>query len=230
MSVEQIVEAVKAGNEQQVSSLLATHPELTNTAGPQGESLVLLAIYYQHPELARNLVDRGAPVGINEAAALGALDRVKQFVAEDPKSVNQYARDGYFPLGLATFFGHREVARFLMESGADVNLAARNASHVTSLHAAAARHDLDIARHLLARGANPNARQQGGFTALHEAAAGGDEPLMQLLAEQGADLQARTDDDKSAYDLAVEKGKTAAAEWLRRRVVASGPGDSKAKR
>lgn len=215
MSTEKLIEAIRNGNRQELESVLTAEPALATAAGPNGASPILLSVYYRHPELAQVLVSHGAKVGINEASAMGDLAQVKAFVAVDPKAVNEYSADGFFPLGLAIFFGHREVAEFLLQSGADVHQVARNAQHVTSLHAAIARQDFDLARTLLERGADANARQQAGFTPLHEAAAVGNERIMQLLVEHGAAINARNDEGKTSYDMAMERSKNAAAEWLK---------------
>ena len=63
--------------------------------------------------------------------------------------------------------------------------------------------DLDDARALLARGANPDARDEERRPALTVATAGGDHALMRLLLESGADPNLRDDDGLSALDTAV---------------------------
>src|SRR5438034_9163167 len=76
--------------------------------------------------------------------------------------------------------------------GAKVGTAARNKMKVTALHAAAAAQQLDIARMLVAHGADVNARQEEDFTPLHEAAATGQLKFAKLLLDHGADVNLRT--------------------------------------
>jgi ankyrin repeat protein len=59
------------------------------------------------------------------------------------------------PLNLAAYKGHAEVARLLLDSGADATLANDNMS--TPLHSAAQSGHLDLVKLLLERRADPNA-------------------------------------------------------------------------
>ena len=64
------------------------------------------------------------------------------------------AADGNTPLVLAVFSGRGDVARLLLDRGADPNA---DGAGYTALHAAAMRADVETTRALLAHGANPNA-------------------------------------------------------------------------
>ena len=59
----------------------------------------------------------GAPVDIFEASALGLVDRIAALVSSDPRLVSSYAQDGFYPLGLAAFFGHLDAVRALIAAG-----------------------------------------------------------------------------------------------------------------
>ena len=98
------------------------------------------------------------------------------------------------------------TARLLVESGADVNTPSGNAQRVAPLHSAAAAQDVEIARLLLERGADPNARQAGGFTPLHTAGENGQIEIIRLLLEHGANPAVQAADGKSPADLARERG------------------------
>jgi ankyrin repeat protein len=73
--------------------------------------------------------------------------------------VNDAAADGTSALTLAAFSGNSDVARALIDAGADVN-AAR--SGYSALHAAVLRGDLATVRALIARRADVNARMTKG--------------------------------------------------------------------
>jgi ankyrin repeat protein len=126
-----------------------------------------------------------------EASAAGRAERVRELLDEDPSLANAWADDGFQPLGLASFFGHVEAARLLVERGAEVNSASRNDMKVMPLHSAVATGDPDaryeLAKFLLEHGADPNARQQDDYTPLMAAEHHGDERLRALLLEHGAE-------------------------------------------
>ena len=151
---------------------------------------VLQAIYRGDRAEADRLAE-GRELDVFEAAALGRSERLRELLDADPALANAWAEDGFQPLGLASFFGHVEAARLLVESGAEINSASRNSFSVMPLHSAAASRDADvryeISKLLLEAGADPNARQQDEFTPLMEAEQVGDERLRQLLLEHGAE-------------------------------------------
>jgi len=75
---------------------------------------------------------------------------------------------------------------------------------------------VDLAKVLLARGANPNLRAEGGFTPLHEAALTGQSNLALLLLEHGADITAKDSTGKTALDHALAGKHDAVASILRK--------------
>jgi len=214
-TTKKLIETIRAGDNPGLDALLTREPGLLRFASPNGSSVVLLAAYYGHPELAEVFVKHGAKLDIFEASALGNLERVRELVKANPTPVNSFAPDGFFPLGLAAFFGHRDVVEFLLAHGADARVAARNGQRVTALHGGVARRDVEIVRMLLEKGADANARQERGFVPLHDAAANGNDTLVQLLVKHGAHVDARSEDGKTPADLAAERGHTELAAWLK---------------
>jgi ankyrin repeat protein len=171
-----------------------------------GVSPLMLAIYHGKNDVARVLADRAPALSFAEVCALGDVDRAKQMLADDPSLLDTRSDDGFPPLGLAIFFRHGELARWLIEQGADVNAAAENAQRVAPLHAAAAVCDHETTRLLLARGADPHARQQMDYTPLHGAASRGDVDLAKILITHGADLRAKGSDGLTPGDVAEKYG------------------------
>jgi ankyrin repeat protein len=213
MKTEELIEAVKAGDEAKVGALLDEDRGLL-TAKAGETSAILLALYHGKAGIARLFTDRGAELTFPEAVAVGDEGRVRALLAKDPSLVKSYSADGYPAAGLAIFFCHPALARQLIDAGADINAAARNAQKVAPIHAAAAVRDLDTMRLLLERGANPDARQQEGFTAMHSAGLHGNIEMAKLLIEHGADPNVKTDDGKTAADMAREKNQQVFVEWL----------------
>jgi ankyrin repeat protein len=214
---EDFISAIKKGDRAKVEELLAADGNLSGT-NQDGLSAVLTAMYYGQSGIARLLVQRGAPLSLFEAAAVGDLPTVQRAIQQDPQSANAFAPDGFQPLGLAAFFGNIEVAEFLLAHGADPNTASQNGLHVQPLNSAAAGMHLEIARALLAHGADPNARQEGNFTPLHSAAQNGQIEMLQLLLDAGADPMAANDKGDTPLSLAQEQGHSAVVKMLKQRM------------
>ncbi len=112
-----------------------------------------------------------------------------------------------FGLSVACFHGHWRLCQFLIERGADVNLASDDTGE-TPLHSALCKTDPAcnlVLKVLLKSGANPNcatkeSMETGGFmrdcrtkreTPLHRAAAFCDEQAIQMLLDAGAVIDAK---------------------------------------
>ena len=153
-------------------------------------SELLQAVYRGDHARAEELLAGDPELDVFEAAAVGRVERLEELLDDDPSLANAWADDGFQPLGLASFFGHVDAARLLVERGAEVNSASRNDQKVVPLHSAVATGDpearYELAKLLLEHGAEPNARQQDEFTPLMAAAHHGDDRLRSLLVEHGA--------------------------------------------
>lgn len=170
------------------------------------DSPVLLALYRRDPQEASRLADASAGLSIWEAAALGRDPEVGALLRMDPSRANACSPDGHTPLGLASYFARASTVHVLLDHGADVHAAARNAMRVQPLHAAIAAGHAEIASLLLDHGADVNARQQAGYTPLMGAAAAGRRDLVDLLLAHGADVTAVSDEGKTASSVAHERG------------------------
>lgn len=209
-------EAIKAGERQTVEAALDGNPDLVRARTGDGIPAVALATYYNEPDIADMLADRGAEIDIFAAAMLGRNDRLRDLLSADPALVRSFSEDGWTALHLAAFFGRTEAVRMLLEAGSDVAAVSRNDQANTPLHAALPGSHHDIVTALLDAGADVNARQSHSFTPLHEAALIGNPEIARLLLERGADPEMTTDDGKTALQLAEEKEHAEVAEVLRR--------------
>jgi ankyrin repeat protein len=207
-----LTEAIRKGDAALVNELIDADQALLRA--PDNPTPILTAIYHGKNDIARLLVDRGAPVSFAEACALGDLERVEQQLATDPEALHVLSSDGYPPLGLAIFFHHPDVARLLIERGADVNTPAANAQRVAPVHAAAAACDHATMRLLLDGGADPNAHQQLDYTPMHGAASRGDVEMAKLLLEHGADRHPKATDGQTPADVARGHGHVEFADWI----------------
>jgi hypothetical protein len=101
---------------------------------------------------------------IHTATLLGDLDVIKQHIAAGSNLDEQEPTLGSSPLISAAVFGRTEVARALIEAGADVNL--RNNEGSTALHSAAFLCRMEIVEMLLENGADKELLNNYGSTAL----------------------------------------------------------------
>jgi ankyrin repeat protein len=214
---KEFFDAIRAGDTATVKALLDAEPALATAKNEQGQSAILAAIYNQKTEIRGLLLARGIPLEFHEAAGAGHLDCVKQFVEKDPSLVSSYSPDGFPILGLAAVFGHRPVAEYLLEKGADVNAVSKNGTGYTALTGAVASSNADLVAFLLAHGADAGHRYGPGYSPLVEAAANGKLEIVRMLLDHGADPHAKTNDGKTALRFAEERGHKSVAELLRRR-------------
>ncbi len=213
-SHEELFAAIQEGDQATVERLVAEDRSLVNAQDEQGLSAIMTAAYHQKPEIVALLVKKRAKLNLFEACAIGKVERVKAILKRKPKLLNEFAPDGFQPLGLASFFGHVEVVRYLLESGAEVNTPSQNGLKVTPLNSAAAGRHYEIAMLLLERDANPNIRQEGDFVPLHSAAMNGQIEMVKILLQYGADKDLKSLDGKTARDYALENGHKIVAEVL----------------
>jgi len=211
--MSELTDAIKQGDSAKIDELLDRDPSLAGVA-ENNVTPILLAIYHGKRDIAQQLASRGGPLSFGEAVALGDTRRVKELLAATPELLHSRTADGFPAAGLAVFFGHGELARWLIEQGADVNAAAENPLRVAPVHAAAAAQDRETMQLLLARGADPNKRQQADYTALHGAASRGDVEMAKLLLAHGADRRARGADGMTVADVARKYGHPEFAEWF----------------
>lgn len=167
---------------------------------PSPGSGLLDALYQGDREAVEAKLAESPELTIFEAAAVGQTARVHELLLLEPGFVDQWSPDGFTALHLAAFFGHEEIARELLQRGAQVGAVSRNALGVQPINSAAAGGHTGIVRALLDHDADPNAPLEGGFRPIHAAAQNGNDDLSALLVERGADETAATDDGRTVAD------------------------------
>jgi uncharacterized protein len=215
MTTAVLFEAIRAGNSATVKSLLDVDPSLASAKNDSGVSAVLMSIYAGQREIRDLLLARGAALELHDAVAVGNVDGVRQFVEKDPALAKSFSPDGFPVVALAAVFGHLDVARYLVERGADVNVPATNSSGYNALTGAVASGHTEIVKWLLENGAAPNYRYGPGYSPLLTAAANGHLEILKLLLAHGADPHATSNDGKSALALASERNHSAVADYRR---------------
>lgn len=206
MSTETLEQYIQTGNLQALNALISGKPDLAKSKTSHGISPIMLARYYGKTDVVAMLLNYLDELTLFEAAAIGKFDVVAHLVYTHPELINEFSDDGFTPLGLACYFGHAEIARFLVLKGASVNVPSKNGFHVYPIHSAVAANQTDIVRTLIDGGAQVNVKQQSGVTPLHSAAQNGNLEILILLLENGADIGIRMEGGKLPADLAKEKG------------------------
>jgi hypothetical protein len=212
MTESGFIELVKAGDAEAVRQALRDEPALAD-AQEGGVSAVLLAIYTGKADVARAIADAKSELSLFEVAALGDRNRL----AGHHGALNEFSPDGFTALGLAAFFGHREVVQDLLRAGADPNVKSRNALGVAPLHSALANQHKEIAADLIRGGAEVNLASAEGLSPLHYTAHYGDIETTRLLLSAGADASARDAGGQTPADEARAKGHSDLAALLEER-------------
>ena len=215
MDIKHLETLIENDQLDEIINLLSQKPELATQTTSHLISPILLACYYKKQEIAAAIAEFVDELSIFDACAVGKFDDITLLVFKNPRSINSYSVDGFTPLGLACYFGHEDIARFLVMKGAEVNVASKNGFNVFPIHSAVAANNFTIAKMLLSSGAYPNVCQKSGVAPLHTAAQLGNIEMIILLLEHGAEIGLRMEGGKLPADLAEEKGFKEIAEILR---------------
>ncbi len=211
-----ILEAIKKNDVDMLNHLIDGDADWIQASLGEQVSFLIFSIYYSRAEATRIMLEKGHPINIFEAAALGDLEKVTDLLSKASQELNMFSKDGFQPLGLACFFGNVDVVKYLVALGAELNTPSRNAQMVTPLHSAAAADDFEIVKCLIDNGADVNVCQQGDFTPLHAAAQNGNLEMTHLLVDRGARVDARTSDGLTSLDLASKSGNVALIDYLKK--------------
>ncbi len=131
------------------------------------------------------LVAKGADASsLHAAAYVGDIARVKAFIDEGVEINRPSGMVSGTALHSAAAGGHKEVAEFLIDKGADVNAQTRTGQ--TPLHTAAGASHLDVMELLVNKGAEVNMKDSRGRTVLSIAEKGGHTEIVALLKKHGA--------------------------------------------
>jgi ankyrin repeat protein len=211
----EIHDAVVSGDLSAVKLVLGAHPDFIDSTNQDHETPLLLAAKHGHPEIARELLDRGADHTIGDAdssqpihlAAVGGHTEVINLLIARGDNVNAIDNKGTTPLLFAISYRQSETAGWLIENGADISVA--NNRGLTPLHYAAARQQYDMVDRLIELGSHINGQTRSNNTPLHYAALMGDVTLARKLIEHGAELEIGDDHKRTPLLLTARESGSA---------------------
>ncbi len=127
------------------------------------------------------------------AVSEGSLDDVTRMLGQAPKLVDTRDSVGGTALITAAYLDDLNLARTLIEHGAEVN-ARKTTDSWSALHFAAFKKSLPMAGLLLHSGADPNVARPDGGTPLHTAVDTRQLAMVEVLVKHGADVNAAKQD------------------------------------
>lgn len=206
MNLSALEEYIETGNYQDLELLLSQDPQLANQKTSHDISPLLLACYYNKPQIIQVLLKFITTITVHEACAVGLKEHVQMMIDHDKQIVNEISNHGFTPLGIASHFDKEDIVRLLLTNHANPNIPSQNGYQVYPLHAALSINSSSISKMLIEAGAEVNVTQQGRIAPIHLAAQHGNIDLLVLLLEEGAELNATTATGDSVSDLAAAKG------------------------
>lgn len=175
-----------------------------------GRTPIEQATFYDKPDAVKILATAGAEVGRRDA-----LGQTPLFSAQSVATARALVAHGAEidirddmgePLIISISYRYPEIAQFLIESGADLQLT-DDRSRSTILMAACSQDQVDFVKFLLAKGMDVNQQSAFGTTALTDAASHGNTTIAKLLIEHGADVNVRSKaDGRTALHTAAADG------------------------
>jgi len=206
MSRDDIFKAINVADAVALKKILENDPSLASARSNDGLSVVLFSLYIGKQDLAEIILSFEPELDLFDLSALGGVAQISHLLATDVKAVHEYSGDGFSALHLACYFGQADVAKLLLENGAEIDKITMNGSDLRPLQSAVASCHLDVVKVLLKFKPDIDVQMFGGFTALMSATALGDEEMIELLINHGADQGLKADDGRSATDFAKLSG------------------------
>jgi uncharacterized protein len=148
-----------------------------------------------------------------DAVKMNDSVKVKELIQQGV-DVNQLDSGGDAPLIIASYEGHTEIVRLLLEAGADVR-ALDPGMKATALHAAAYAGRSDAARLLIEHGIDIN--KQGpynGYTALHDAIWQNNIETARIILQAGPDLSLESHEGQTPLEMARARDRKKIADLI----------------
>lgn len=226
--VEQAYEYCRTGDLPSLRSIYLEHRMDANLEFlSRGKSMLHVAACHGHYAVVSFLLDQGVSVHARDNgwtpllfAVLESYVNIIKLLADNRADVNARTAAGESALLVAVENGQYDVARVLLENGADPNVKCTvdNECEIALLVAAATKHDNSrMVLLLMLYGADIKACNESGQNALHVAAIYGNQDVVWTLLNYIDDIDAPDNEDDTALNLAATHGSTAVVELLLRK-------------
>jgi len=214
--IELLKTHIKNKEADKVISLIKENPDILSLKDDNGSSGLMIIAYSGLEKAFELAIELKKSLSFHEAIVCGKTNIVKDYLDKpDFNLLNTHSNDGFTPLSLAGFFNQTEIAKSLIELGADPNLSAKNPSKVNALHSAVAKENYELCKLLIENGANLNAVQMQNVTALHSAVHRGNQEIVTLLVQHKADVQLQMDNGDTPQSIAERENHASIANFLR---------------
>lgn len=154
---------------------------------------------------------------IVEVAKNGDFRAVKDILEKDSSKLDAKDEDGYTALHWACMRAHWDIAKYLIENGADLNVVGGDGG--TQINWAVHHDNVDIVKMLIEKGAKLNIRNQWGMTELHTAIWRGNIHVVEYLLDHGSDPNIKTNEGWTAMHYAYRSGHDNVIALLKQRGV-----------
>ena len=171
--------AIRAGHTELVEYLINKGANLTLQTNEK-MTPIMLAVTHNRKEIEEMLIEKGIKRDIFTETIRGDIQAVMNYLAEDPNLINQY-RGNFSLLHWAAYKGYYDLAKILIEKGADVE---GHKNYASPLFWAVRYNRPALAKLLIESGADINAKNTNGQSVLFSSAR---VEITKFLLENGAD-------------------------------------------
>lgn len=218
---ENIFEAVKNGDLEQVRTLLQKNSVLLNTRGEYGQSPIMQAAISRQPGIFKFLLEQGADVSLLDKEGFSPLQALAYTGERELAELlidrgapidadNNSLRAS--PLHLAVRGNHADVIRMLIDKGASFTL--KDINDETPFICAISLGHMEIARLFLQNGASIHDKDSTGNSPLLLAALNGEKEFVEILIAKGADINEKNVIGGSPASVAAREGRQDIVELL----------------